>query len=301
MRFIDIKTDGGRIKGKIALYCEVLQVSRQGFYWFLKHRDDPWKYEGIAEKMRAVVAENECNDTYGRSRMHDALIQKFPSEDIPSERTVYKIMEAIGLSHRPRRKPNGITKADKNARKSDDLLTRDFRSERPLEKCVTDITEIPAKDGKLYVSAIFDCFDLGVLGLSMADNMHADLCVSTVENACKAFPGIEGAIIHSDRGSQYTSAIYRAELRNHGIIQSMNSDGGRCHDNARCEAMWARMKEELLYGRYNTKQMMINELKTLIWRYFIIYWNNHRICSANGGLPPMVMRKRYYDSLDQAA
>lgn len=81
MRFIDIKTDGGRIKGKIALYCEVLQVSRQGFYWFLKYRDDPWKYEGIAEKMRAVVAEDECNDTYGRSRMHDALIQKFPAED----------------------------------------------------------------------------------------------------------------------------------------------------------------------------------------------------------------------------
>lgn len=300
MRFIDIKTDGGRIKGKIALYCEVLQVSRQGFYWFLKHRDDPWKYEGIAEKMRAVVAEDECNDTYGRSRMHDALIQKFPAEDIPSERTVYRIMEAIWLSHRPRRKPNGITKADKNARKSDDLLKRDFRSERPLEKCVTDITEIPAKDGKLYVSAIFDCFDLGVLGLSMADNMQADLCVSTVENACKAFPGIEGAIIHSDRGSQYTSAIYRVELRNHGILQSMNSDGGRCHDNARCEAMWARMKEELLYGRY-TKQMMIDELKILIWRYFIIYWNNRRICSANGGLPPMVMRKRYYDSLDQVA
>lgn len=61
------------------------------------------------------------------------------------------------------------------------------------------------------------------------------------------------------------------------------------------------MKEELLYGRYNTKQMTINELKTLIWRYFIIYWNNRRICSANGGPLPMVMRKRYYDLLEQAA
>ena len=81
----------------------------------------------------------------------------------------------------------------------------------------------------------------------------------------------------------------------------MNSAGGRCHDNARCEALWARMKEELLYGRYNTKQMTIDELKTLIWRYFIIYWNNRRICSANGGLPPMVMRQQYYDSLDRTA
>ena len=79
------------------------------------------------------------------------------------------------------------------------------------------------------------------------------------------------------------------------------NSGGRCHDNARCEAMWARMKEGLLYGRYDTKKMTIEELKTLIWRYFIIYWNNRRICSANGGLPPMVKRKRYYESLEKAA
>ena len=60
------------------------------------------------------------------------------------------------------------------------------------------------------------------------------------------------------------------------------------------------MKEELLYGRYDTKQMTIEELKTLIWRYFIIYWNR-RICSANGGLPPMTKRKKYYESLGQVA
>jgi len=52
MQFIDRKTDGGMIKGKIAFYCDVLDVTRQGFYWYLKHRDDPWKYENIAEKMR---------------------------------------------------------------------------------------------------------------------------------------------------------------------------------------------------------------------------------------------------------
>ena len=135
----------------------------------------------------------------------------------------------------------------------------------------------------------------------MADNMRADLCVSTIANAHKAFPGIRGAIVHSDRGGQYTSAIFRSALKQYGIVQSMNSDGGRCHDNARCEAMWARMKEELLYGRYNTREMMVEDLKTLIWRYFIIYWNNRRICTANGGLPPMVKRQRYYESLQQAA
>ena len=82
---------------------------------------------------------------------------------------------------------------------------------------------------------------------------------------------------------------------------SMNSAGGRCHDNARCESMWARFKEELLYGRYDTTSMTVEQLKTLIWRYFISYWNNRRICSANGGLPPMIKRQQYYDSLQEAA
>lgn len=289
------------VKGKIAFYCDALGVTRQGFYWYLKHKDMPWKYEGIAKKMREIVAEDECNDTYGRCRMYQALKLRYPEDDVPSERTVYRIMGEIGLVHRSKRKPNGITKADREARKSEDLFKRNFTAEKPLEKCVTDITEIPAKDGKLYVSAIFDCYDLGVIGLAMSDNMKAELCVSTIKNACITYPGIRGAIIQSDRGSQYTGGPYRAELQHYGIIQSMNSAGGRCHDNARCEAMWARMKEELLYGRYDSKQMTIDELKTLIWRYYMIYWNTRRICSANGGLPPMLKRKQYYDALGQAA
>ena len=114
-------------------------------------------------------------------------------------------------------------------------------------------------------------------------------------------PEIRGAIVHSDRGSQYTSAAYRAAIQKYGIVQSMNSAGGRCHDNARCESMWARMKTELLYDRYDTKQMEVEELKVLIWRYFLSYWNNRRICSANGGLPPIVKRKQYYETLEVAA
>ncbi len=120
-----------------------------------------------------------------------------------------------------------------------------------MKKCVTDITEIKASDGKLYVSAIFNCFDLGVLGLAMETNM--------------------------------------------------NSAGGRCHDNARCESTWVRMKTELLYDRYDTEHMTVGELKILIWRYFLSYWNNRRICSANGGLPPMPKRRRYYEALKLTA
>ena len=226
----------------------MLGVSRQGVYKYLANKDRPWKYQDLADAMRAINDEDECNDTYGRIRMYQALLLKQPEGvNLPSERTVYRVMDEIGLSHRPKRKPNGITKADREARKSEDLLRRDFRSDKPLTKCVTDITEIKAKDGKLYVSAIFDCFDSGVLGLSMDANMKANLCTHTLDNAMTAYPSLRGAIIHSDRGAQYTSETYRNAIAKYGIMQSMNSAGGRCHDNARCESMWARMKSELLY------------------------------------------------------
>lgn len=302
MRFIAIKTEDGTIKGKLAFYCHTLGVSRQGFYQYLEKKESPWKYQPLVDAMLKIQAEDACNDTYGRVRMHQALhLKNHDGVDIPSERTVYRVMKTIGLSHPPQRKPNGLTKADKDARKSDDLLKRDFKAETPLKKCVTDITELKGKDGKLYVSAMFDCFDSAVLGLSMATNMKASLCVQTVKNACLSYPSLRGAILHSDRGSQYTSEIYREALARHSIVQSMNSAGGRCHDNAKCESMWARMKSELLYGRYKTENLTVARLKTLVWRYFMSYWNQRRICSSNGGLPPMVKRQRYYARLEIVA
>ena len=265
--FLAIKTEDGVIKGNISFYCRILKVTRQGFYKYLADKDRPWKYQDLADAMRVIASEDECNDTYGRIRMYQALLLKKPEGiRIPGERTVYRVMKEIGLSHRPKRKPNGITKADREARKSDDLLKRDFSSQEPLKKCVTDITEIKAKDGKLYVSAIFDCFDAAVLGLAMDTSMKAALCERTLDNAVRAYPGLQGAMIHSDRGAQYTSETYRRAVAKYGIRQSMNSAGGRCHDNARCESMWARMKEELLYGRHNTEKMTVEEVETLIFR-----------------------------------
>ncbi len=138
--------------------------------------------------------------------MHQVLFLKNPENvHIHSERTVYRIMDEMDLSHKPKRKPNGITKADSKARKSDDLLKRDFKAFEPFKKTVTDISEIKAKDGKLYVSAIFDCYDLAVLGFSIDTNMKATLCVNTLDNAFKAYPKLRGAIVYSDRDTRYTS------------------------------------------------------------------------------------------------
>ena len=220
MRYIAIKTDDGKVKGRISFYCKALEVSRQAFYDYIIHKNAPWKYQSLADEIMKIHSEDKHNDTYGRNRMYMALTLKKNSGkiniDIPCETTVRKVMKQIGLLHKPQRKPNGITKVDREARKSDDLLKRDFSAEKPLEKAVTDMSELLAKDGKAYVSAIFDCFDLMPIGLAVDDNMRASLCVQTLDNARKSYPDIKGCIIHSDRGSQYTSTEYRETIKNIG-------------------------------------------------------------------------------------
>ena len=161
--------------------------------------DRPWKYQMLADEMMKIHEGDQYNDCYGRGRMYLALQQRKDAGktdiDIPCEATVRKVMVQIGLIHKPRRKPNGITKADRLARKSDDLLRRDFYADRPLKKAVTDISEVKAKDGRLYVSVIFDCFDLMPLGIAIEDNMRASLCCHTLENANKSYPDIKGGRI----------------------------------------------------------------------------------------------------------
>ena len=295
MMFIDLKTLGGEETGEIKLYCEALGVTRQGFYHYLKTKNKVWKYQYIADEIMKILAEDEYNDRYGRKRMRESLVQSLGEDNVPHERTIYRIMEKIGIVVRVKRKPHGITKADREAQKSDDLLRRNFTAPSPFVKCVTDITEIITVQKKLYLAVLFDCFSGMVLGMAIADNMNASLCVAMLENALLSYPQLKGAIIHSDRGAQYTSREYRACLKKYGLRQSMNSRAGRCHDNARCESFWARMKEELFYNRYDTRKMKMEEVKSLIWRYFYSYWNNRRVCSFNDGLPPAVKLEQYYN------
>ena len=111
MKFIAIKTAGGSFTGNISFYCKILHVTRQGFYKYLANKDRPWKYQDLANAMPDIHSEDEYNDTYGRVRMHQALILRHPEGiNIPSERTIYRVVEKIGLSHRPNHKPHGITR-----------------------------------------------------------------------------------------------------------------------------------------------------------------------------------------------
>lgn len=153
------------------------------------------------------------------------------------------------------------------------------------------MTELKARNGQLYVPTIFDCFNSSVIGLAIHTNQKAYLCVQTLVNASTAYPSLR-ELSTATRAHSIPARFTAMQLTNMES-QSMNSAGGWYHNNARCESMCDRMKTELLYDRYQTEDITMDELKVPIWKYFIRYLNNRKICTANGGLPPMVKRQQY--------
>ncbi len=266
--------------------CRVLGVSESGYYRSLKPTKRPARRQILLVKIKEIIAQFPENENYGARRIHLALLQKGGNI---SYSTVYRTMKQDGLLHKVKRHPNGITREDAKAQKSENLIARDFSADQPGQKWLTDITEVPCFDGKLYVAPVFDCFNGEIVGLAMDENMRAELCVRAFENACKSC-GARGMILHSDRGSQFTSAAFRASLSKYGAVQSM-SGTGKCYDNARMESFFATLKKEKIY-RINSKKLLMEQVKSIIFRYIMIYYNRQRIYTANpGGLPPVLFRR----------
>jgi transposase InsO family protein len=241
-------------------------------------------------EIKAVIAEDEFNDKYGRERLTPALRLKGIKV---SESTVYRVCRKFGILKR-KRKPKGLTKADKAARRDVDLLNGIFASEKPNEKLIGDITQLPTADGTLYIAGVYDCFDSECVGLAMDDNMRDELTQDALKMASNRY-NIKGATFHSDFGSQYTSNEFKCLAKKLKITQSMSLAKLSCYGNAKCESIFGRFKVEAIYDRYDTKNMSMDAVKLLVFRYFMGYWNNRRISTANGGLPPVVKRKRYYE------
>ena len=206
--------------------------------------------------------------------------------------SVRRAMRKGNLVKRNRRSPDGLTKADKKAMQPENLLKRDFKTSAPNKKWLTDITQVNCKDGKLYIAPVFDCFSGEIVSLAMDRNMKKELCISALEAAFKARKPKTGVIVHSDAGSQYTSYDYKSTIGKYKAIQSM-SDVGKCYDNARMESFFATLKKEKLY-KIKTEKMTVEEVKTVVFQYVMVYYNRKRITTVNpGGLPPSIYRERF--------
>lgn len=238
--------------------------------------------------MQEVLNESPYNDNYGIQRMHIALSNK---GIIAGIRRITRVMRENGWLHAPLRRPHGLTKATTEIQEKENLIKKDFSAEVPFTKLLTDISQIPCLDGKLYISPIMDCFSGEIVALQMRDNMRKELCVDTLKAASDRF-NIKGAIIHSDRGSQYTSDAFRKAVNQAGLCQSLSSVDC-CYDNARMESFFATLKKELLY-RIPTTKLKMDYVKKVIFRYVFTYYNKVRIYTSNpGGMPPAAYRQHY--------
>ena len=244
--------------------------------------------------IKEILAEDtENKENYGTRRVFLRLTQ--PAYNYTgSYSTVYRVMKANGLLQKKKRKPNGLTKEDYAAQKSENLINQDFSASEPNSKWLSDITEVPTANGKLYLAPVLDCFDGQIVGLAMADNMRKELCIEAFEQACLRYDAYN-MVFHSDRGSQFTSYKFREALTARGAVQSM-SGTGRCYDNARMESFFATLKKEKLY-KIRTDLLPMSTVKSIIFRWVFMYYNRKRVYTANeSGYPPEVKRQMYLNA-----
>ena len=268
--------------------CSSLSVNERGYYKWVNNGERPKKWQSLLAEIHRILDENPDNDNYGADRMLIALTQR---GIITSLSSVRRAMRKGNLLKPNRRSPDGLTKADKKAMRPQNLLKRNFTAKAPNEKWLTDISQVQCSDGKLYIAPVFDCFGGEIISLAMDTNMKKELCISAVEAAFKLRNPCSGVLVHSDAGSQYTSDAYKLMLGKHHAVQSM-SDVGKCYDNARMESFFATLKKEKLY-RINTAKMTVEQVKKIIFRYVMIYYNRKRISTVNpGGWPPTVFREK---------
>ena len=275
-----------RRQHSVCALCRVLRISESGYYRSLRMSDSLRPWQLLLVQIRKIYEENPDNRNYGVRRIQLALEQRGMEA---SRSSVRRAMKKGGLLKPPARKPQGLTKADAAAQKAENLIRRNFTAAASNQKWLTDITQVPCADGKLYIAAVLDCYNGEIVGLAMDDNMKKELCIRAFESACQSHDA-RGMIVHSDRGSQFTSSDFRKSLARYEAAQSM-SGTGRCYDNARMESFFATLKKEKLY-RLQTERMPMAQVKSIVFRYIMTYYNRERIYTANpGGLAPAMYRQ----------
>jgi len=167
------------------------------------------------------------------------------------------------------------------------LLKRDFVTEAPNQKWVTDVTQVTINDEKGYISPIIDLYDGSIISYAVSKHPDLRLVMEMVDKAFSQIPDATGIILHSDQGWQYQHNIYQERLKQKGIRQSM-SRKGNCLDNSRAECFFSIYKTELLYL---DKYQSIDEFLAATHEYFK-YYNYERISEKLNGMTPMQFRRQ---------
>ena len=257
--------------------CRVLGVSRSGYYGS-RHRAGALPVACLAStQLKAEFAAS--GKVYGSRRLSAVLRSKGLRL---GRHRVRRLMREHRLRALWRRKFVHTTDSGHALPVSDNVLARRFNPSGPNQAWVSDITYIRTRSGWLYLAVVLDLYARKVVGWAMAPTMHAELVCAALQLAIAQRQPAPGLIVHSDRGSQYASALHQAVLARHGLVGSM-SRKANCWDNAVMERFFLSLKTERVWQRdyANHPEAMAD-----IADYIVGFYNSVRLHSKLGNLPP---------------
>ena len=264
----------------ISEMCRFFNVSRSGYYDYVKRMDVPAWDLPLAEKIREC--QEKCGKTYGYRRVQIWLerngIHRNP-------KTILRVMQKYGLLSAVRRKK--YRKYGEHLHRYPNLLNRDFTAAKPNQKWVTDISYIPTKQGFLYLSVIRDLYDNSIVAYKTGTEQNVNLVLSTIRAAKRKEKVTAEVQLHSDQGFQYTSQAYFKLTQSYGITPSM-SRRGNPYDNALAENFFSILKTECIH---RVKLQTFAEARRLIDEY-IHFYNHHRI-QLKTKLTPLEKRSQF--------
>lgn len=273
--------------------CAAFGVSRSGYYAHLHKAQRLRRQEDARLRPQIARAFHESRGTYGTPRLRQALRRTGPRL---SRARIARLMRELGLQ--PLQKRSFVprtTIADPAAVAAPNLLLSLPAPTRPDEVWVTDITYIPTAEGWLYLAAVMDLHSRRILGWATADHLRTGLVMEAIQRArsTRAGTDLSKTILHSDRGTQYTSAECRRTLRLLRMTQSM-SRTANCYDNAAMESFWASLKAEVFPSIPATHAAA----RLLIHDYIDAFYNRHRLHSSLRFLSPLEFENSLASSLN---
>jgi putative transposase len=284
VRFAFIRAE--KAKHDVSLLCEVLQVSRQGYYAWRDRK--PCQRKLIDEVLRRSIHRTfaESGARYGAPRVEQALRAQGQAT---SRKRVARLMRQEGLVARRHRRFVHTTNSRHGFAVAPNLVNRDFTPDGPNRIWATDITYIPTKKGWFYLAVVLDLFSRKVVGWSMQPYLDRRLVLAALFMAIDARRPAPGTLLHhSDRGVQYACDDYRQALADAEIAVSMSRKGD-CWDNAVVESFFSTLKQELVY---RTTFADHDAARAALFNYIETFYNRRRLHSSLGYLSPVEYERR---------
>lgn len=264
------------------------KVSKSGYYKRLAApvcRKKQYDKE-LLDNIIAIRNKTPVKQCYGSPRMYRELVA---AGFTCGENRVAKIMRANNIRAKIKRKHVVTTDSKHGLPYAANLLKQRFNVARPRQVYVSDITYVPTREGHLYLSVVLDLYSRRVIGWATSDRLFAGLAVKALYRACRFRKPVGGAIVHSDRGSQYASVDFALLSSCYKLRRSM-SGRGNCYDNAVVESFFHSLKSECLsWHTFKTR----DDAAKSIFDYIEIFYNTERRHSTLGYLSPVEYEKKY--------